>query len=150
MHLPTNLTFIFFRTPLSLLLMTLTASPLVQTATREFEFQNVIFPAKLLFSVRISSKKLYNGGLFIADFWSTPHGCSTWPAWWSVGPNWPNGGEIDSTYPQSLTCNRPLISIFVSRRGYPQCKPQRRRTSHRRWMLDEQEPKPAQDVFCQR
>lgn len=46
-------------------------------------------------SVRISSKKKYNGGLFIADFWSTPHGCSTWPAWWSVGPNWPNGGEID-------------------------------------------------------
>jgi len=24
-----------------------------------------------------------------------PAGCSTWPAWWLVGPGWPNGGEID-------------------------------------------------------
>ncbi|KAF5338394.1 hypothetical protein D9611_012481 [Ephemerocybe angulata] len=46
-------------------------------------------------SVRISSKKTYNGGLFIADFWKMPHGCSVWPAYWSVGPNWPAGGEID-------------------------------------------------------
>ncbi|KAF9556240.1 hypothetical protein CPC08DRAFT_737146 [Agrocybe pediades] len=36
-------------------------------------------------SVRITSKKRYNGGLFIADFESMPHGCSVWPAYWSVG-----------------------------------------------------------------
>ena len=24
-----------------------------------------------------------------------PTGCGTWPAFWMVGPNWPNGGEID-------------------------------------------------------
>lgn len=46
-------------------------------------------------SIRITSKKAYNGGLFIADFWAMPHGCSVWPAWWTVGPDWPNGGEID-------------------------------------------------------
>ncbi|KAI0042189.1 glycoside hydrolase family 16 protein [Auriscalpium vulgare] len=46
-------------------------------------------------SVRISSTKTYSSGLFIADFWAMAHGCSVWPAWWSVGPNWPNGGEID-------------------------------------------------------
>ncbi|KDR80687.1 hypothetical protein GALMADRAFT_241074 [Galerina marginata CBS 339.88] len=46
-------------------------------------------------SIRISSKKTYTGGLFIADFFSMPHGCSVWPAYWSVGPNWPAGGEID-------------------------------------------------------
>ncbi|KAI0061007.1 glycoside hydrolase family 16 protein [Artomyces pyxidatus] len=46
-------------------------------------------------SVRITSTKKYNGGLFIADFYSMPHGCSVWPAWWSVGPNWPHAGEID-------------------------------------------------------
>ncbi|TFK48559.1 glycoside hydrolase family 16 protein [Heliocybe sulcata] len=46
-------------------------------------------------SVRIQSKKTYTKGLFIADFWSMPHGCGVWPAWWSVGPDWPAGGEID-------------------------------------------------------
>ena len=27
--------------------------------------------------------------------WSMPHGCGTWPAYWTVGDNWPNNGEID-------------------------------------------------------
>lgn len=46
-------------------------------------------------SVRIQSTKSYDSGLFIADIYSMPHGCSVWPAWWMVGPNWPSGGEID-------------------------------------------------------
>ncbi|KZS94799.1 glycoside hydrolase family 16 protein [Sistotremastrum niveocremeum HHB9708] len=46
-------------------------------------------------SVRISTNKVYNQGLFIMDVVKMPHGCSVWPAWWTVGPNWPNGGEID-------------------------------------------------------
>ncbi|EMD39259.1 glycoside hydrolase family 16 protein [Gelatoporia subvermispora B] len=48
-------------------------------------------------SVRISSKKSWNGGLFIADFFAMPHGCSVWPAFWMVSSTaeWPNGGEID-------------------------------------------------------
>jgi len=48
-------------------------------------------------SVRISSKKSWNSGLFIADFFAMPHGCSVWPAFWMVSATeeWPNGGEID-------------------------------------------------------
>jgi hypothetical protein len=46
-------------------------------------------------SVRIHSKKTFDSGLFIADIYAMPIGCSVWPAWWSVGPNWPEGGEID-------------------------------------------------------
>jgi hypothetical protein len=46
-------------------------------------------------SVRITSKKTYNDGLFIFDAFAMPHGPSVWPAWWTVGPNWPAGGEID-------------------------------------------------------
>ncbi|KAF7308421.1 GH16 domain-containing protein [Mycena chlorophos] len=46
-------------------------------------------------SVRISSPKSYTTGLFIADFWTMPHGPTIWPAYWTVGPNWPNDGEID-------------------------------------------------------
>jgi len=46
-------------------------------------------------SVRISTKEIWNGGLFVMDLQHMPTGCGTWPAWWLVGPNWPTGGEID-------------------------------------------------------
>lgn len=46
-------------------------------------------------SVRIDSKKVFNGGLIIADIEHMPVGCGTWPAYWMFGPNWPAGGEMD-------------------------------------------------------
>ncbi|KAL4243543.1 Glycosyl Hydrolase Family 16 [Abortiporus biennis] len=47
-------------------------------------------------SVRISSKKIYNTGLFILDLDHAPWGCGVWPAWWTVnGQAWPYQGEID-------------------------------------------------------
>jgi hypothetical protein len=46
-------------------------------------------------SVRISSSKSYTGGLFVLDASKMPVGCSTWPSFWTVGPDWPYGGEID-------------------------------------------------------
>ncbi|KAK0214741.1 glycoside hydrolase family 16 protein [Armillaria fumosa] len=46
-------------------------------------------------SVRITSIKKYDNGLFIASFSAMPYGCSVWPAWWTVGDDWPNQGEVD-------------------------------------------------------
>jgi len=47
-------------------------------------------------SVRISSQKLYQTGLFILDLNKAPWGCAVWPAFWTVNNNnWPYGGEID-------------------------------------------------------
>ncbi|KAF7948025.1 hypothetical protein EAE96_009093 [Botrytis aclada] len=47
-------------------------------------------------SVRLTSNKSYNHGLFIADIAHMPGSiCGVWPAFWLVGPNWPYGGEID-------------------------------------------------------
>ncbi|KAM3080424.1 hypothetical protein ACMFMG_005379 [Clarireedia jacksonii] len=47
-------------------------------------------------SVRISSNKAYNHGLFIADIAHMPGSiCGVWPAFWLFGPNWPSSGEID-------------------------------------------------------
>ena len=54
-------------------------------------------------SVRLSSAATYDvndfGGyhtvLFVADIAHVPTGCGVWPAMWLLGPNWPDGGEID-------------------------------------------------------
>ncbi|TGO15798.1 hypothetical protein BPAE_0539g00040 [Botrytis paeoniae] len=47
-------------------------------------------------SVRIMSQESWTHGLFIADILHVPGGtCGTWPAFWLLGPDWPNNGEID-------------------------------------------------------
>jgi hypothetical protein len=47
-------------------------------------------------AIRVESQQAFNHGLFIADIVHMPGGvCSTWPAFWLVGPNWPENGEID-------------------------------------------------------
>lgn len=47
-------------------------------------------------SVRISSQRRYNTGLFILDLKKAPWGCGTWPAFWTLGEGtWPYAGEID-------------------------------------------------------
>ena len=46
-------------------------------------------------SVRLESKQSYTHGLYVLNVSHMPQGCGTWPAFWSLGPDWPNNGEID-------------------------------------------------------
>ena len=47
-------------------------------------------------SVRIESKMYYDYGLYVADVAHMPGSiCGAWPAFWSVGPKWPDNGEVD-------------------------------------------------------
>lgn len=47
-------------------------------------------------SVRLESKASYDQGLIILDLAHMPGStCGTWPAFWTVGPQWPSNGEID-------------------------------------------------------
>ena len=46
-------------------------------------------------SIRITTQQVYTGGLVIMDSVHMPTGCGTWPAFFSDGPNWPAGGEVD-------------------------------------------------------
>jgi hypothetical protein len=47
-------------------------------------------------SVRIHSNRAYTHGLFVADIAHMPGStCGVWPAFWTVGQNWPQDGEID-------------------------------------------------------
>ncbi|KAH8089557.1 concanavalin A-like lectin/glucanase domain-containing protein [Filobasidium floriforme] len=54
-------------------------------------------PGELRDSIRLHSKALFNGGLFIADFALMPWGCGIWPSFWTLGYGavWPTLGEID-------------------------------------------------------
>lgn len=52
-------------------------------------------------SVRVSSKKQYNSGLFIFDVLHSPVGCGTWPALWlSDDANWPDNGQLNGPEPK--------------------------------------------------
>lgn len=47
-------------------------------------------------SVRLESVQTFNTGLLVADIRHMPAStCGVWPAFWLVGPKWPQGGEID-------------------------------------------------------
>lgn len=47
-------------------------------------------------SVRIESNEYYDQGLYVIDIAHMPGSiCGTWPAFWTVGPDWPDDGEID-------------------------------------------------------
>jgi hypothetical protein len=46
-------------------------------------------------SVRLQSVQSYNTHTVVVDVAHMPQGLATWPAFWEVGPNWPNEGEID-------------------------------------------------------
>ncbi|GAA5942461.1 hypothetical protein JCM10213_004783 [Rhodosporidiobolus nylandii] len=47
-------------------------------------------------SVRITSKeKVKFGSMVVIDLERIPYGPTVWPALWTVGDNWPLGGEID-------------------------------------------------------
>lgn len=90
-------------------------------------------------SVRVSSRATFDvntfGGsdtlLVVADIRHAPHGCAVWPAFWMLGPTWPDDGEIDivegyngveytqSTLHTSPGCSQQAVSsaLFSGRRA---------------------------------
>ncbi|PTU19718.1 hypothetical protein P175DRAFT_0534175 [Aspergillus ochraceoroseus IBT 24754] len=60
-------------------------------------------------SVRLTSRSQYNHGLYILDLSHMPGSvCGSWPAFWMVGPNWPQGGEIDIIEGVSQSTNNAM------------------------------------------
>ncbi|TYJ55463.1 hypothetical protein B9479_003853 [Cryptococcus floricola] len=48
------------------------------------------------YAPKLLSESLYDvGTVWVMDAVHMPYGCSVWPAFWTQGANWPEGGEID-------------------------------------------------------
>lgn len=48
------------------------------------------------YAPKLLTKNAYGPGtVWVMDAVHMPYGCSVWPALWTQGPNWPEGGEID-------------------------------------------------------
>ena len=73
--------------------------------------KNIVTPeARGRDSIRISSKRAFDESVVIIDLEHMPHGCGTWPAFWTLsqeGP-WPTGGEIDIIEVGNLS--HPILS----------------------------------------
>ncbi|WRT63407.1 uncharacterized protein IL334_000312 [Kwoniella shivajii] len=68
-------------------------------------------------SVRINTKAMFAGGLFIIDLALMPWGCGVWPAFWTLGYNgeWPSTGEIDIIEGiQAMTNNHTLPGCEIN------------------------------------
>lgn len=86
------------------------------------------------YSVRITSKKQYNNGLFVFDILNSPYGCSTWPALWTSDPsNWPENGKTAPTFVQCFHSDENRRD-----RCRRSCEPSRRRKpsnpAHNGWL----------------
>jgi hypothetical protein len=80
-------------------------------------------------AVRLTSNSVFTTGLFIIDVAHMPVGNGVWPAFWSFGPNWPNGGEIDviegvnnqaanfSTLHTSPNCAMTAVNVAATMTG---------------------------------
>eukprot|EP00934_Nitzschia_sp_Nitz4_P000241 Nitzschia sp. Nitz4//scaffold313_size41840//10902//17056//NITZ4_007432-RA/size41840-processed-gene-0.86-mRNA-1//-1//CDS//3329547418//241//frame0 len=54
------------------------------------------YPDGFRASLRLESKQVYNGGLFVMRVSHVPSGCGVWPAFWMTDKDvWPDHGEID-------------------------------------------------------
>ncbi|KAM0665970.1 hypothetical protein ACQRIU_005314 [Beauveria bassiana] len=69
-------------------------------------------------TLRVQSKWSFREGLVITRFYHMPKTvCGAWPAYWTLGEDWPNNGEIDMYEGWNLnTVNKPALHVGTKAR----------------------------------
>ncbi|EAU81588.1 endo-1,3(4)-beta-glucanase [Coprinopsis cinerea okayama7 len=95
-------------------------------------------------SVRLRSKEKFKTHVSIFDVRHMPVGCGTWPAIWTVGENWPHGGEIDIL--EGVNDEAPNASTLHTGRGCTMPTENGPQTGHR--MLNNCDASVNNNVGC--
>ncbi|XAO27816.1 hypothetical protein I312_106678 [Cryptococcus bacillisporus CA1280] len=125
----------FWETPANTSLLYTTS-----TGTTILKVDNTTFVPYLekRYAPKLLSKSAYDlGTVWVLDAVHMPYGCSVWPAFWTQGPSWPAGGEIDiiegiNLQPTNMialhtsgntSCTIPttFTPSFSGRVSYPNC-----------------------------
>ncbi|KAL0240401.1 hypothetical protein I308_106653 [Cryptococcus tetragattii IND107] len=66
------------------------------------------------YAPKLLSQKTWDiGTVWVMDAVHMPYGCSVWPAFWTQGPNWPAGGEIDISEGINLRTNN-MVALHTT------------------------------------
>ncbi|OWZ34631.1 hypothetical protein LQV05_001148 [Cryptococcus neoformans] len=66
------------------------------------------------YAPKLLSQKTWDiGTVWVMDAVHMPYGCSVWPAFWTQGPNWPAGGEIDISEGINLRSNN-MVALHTT------------------------------------
>lgn len=87
-------------------------------------------------SVRLVSNRTYTHGLFVLKASHMPWGCGVWPAFWTLGPDWPSHGEIGTLAAVASLNSAFFLTNNRYHRRLQRCQSEHHDSSYRLYLHD--------------